>query len=348
MFVRSFKIVAPKRFDIYIEDLDPKDNEAIIKIEKALICKADMRYYLGNRDERTLGLKYPMNLLHEAIGTILNDSTGTFKPGDRVALVPNLTLNCDKSSCRHKVCKSARLGENYCPEAYFASSNYNGFSREFVNYPVSNLVPVAPEIDVQTAAFSELISIAYSMIRRVPLDENETIAVWGDGLLGYILSATLKTFHKGSIICIGKNPDKLSLFPVSSCYLTDSKDLEDLKIDTAFECVGGTGVEAALNQIIDRILPGGRIVLAGVPENNIQVNTRRILEKGLAIYGVTRSNVEDFRSAVAALSHPAFNSAISKLVLEEHEIKNITDFYKVFELEASNRNLGKHMLHFSL
>lgn len=40
----------------------------------------------------------------------------------------------------------------------------------------------------------------------------------------------------------------------------------DLKVDHAFECVGGRGSEAAINQIIDYIQPQGTISLMGVSE----------------------------------------------------------------------------------
>ena len=45
MLGKSFKIVEPRRFDLYIDDLVCAPDEAIVKIEYA-ICKADLRYYL--------------------------------------------------------------------------------------------------------------------------------------------------------------------------------------------------------------------------------------------------------------------------------------------------------------
>ena len=59
MLGKSFKIVEPKRFDLYIENIKMGQNEAIVKIEYGAICKADLRYYLGARDKRILGFKYP-------------------------------------------------------------------------------------------------------------------------------------------------------------------------------------------------------------------------------------------------------------------------------------------------
>ncbi|MGQ0417740.1 zinc-binding dehydrogenase, partial [Bacillus sp. HC-TM] len=74
-------------------------------------------------------------------------------------------------------------------------------------------------------------------------------------------------------------------------------------IDIAFECVGGNGAESAIEEIINAISIGGKIVLTGVSEQNVEINTRKILEKGLSMFGVTRSNVEDFRNGIKLFQH---------------------------------------------
>lgn len=93
MLTRGFKIVSPKRFEVDIEQVRYKEGHSIIKIDNGCICKADLRYYLGNRDSRVLGLKYPMRLLHEATGTIIKYEDSSFKIGDKVVLVPNVVKN---------------------------------------------------------------------------------------------------------------------------------------------------------------------------------------------------------------------------------------------------------------
>lgn len=348
MLGKSFKIVEPKRFDLYIEDIKCAYNEAIVKIEYGAICKADLRYYLGARDSRTLGFKYPMNLLHEAVGTIIADNTGSFQIGDRVVLSPNILTHVNKK-CEHCVCDIPELGENYCPQAKFASSSYNGFGREYVNYPINNLIKIPSEIETNVATFAELISVTIAIYRRLELQGNETLAVWGDGILGYILSNTLGYMHKnGRIIAIGKHKDKLNKFPVDNFYLIGDKEIKDELIYVAFECVGGQSSGLAINEAIDNIVVGGQIVLTGVAESTVGINTRKILEKGISLYGVTRSNNDDFRKALEILKDEGLRKNISKLILSEVEIKDIIDYYNVFEMELVNKDLGKHILKFNL
>ena len=347
MLGKSFKIVEPRRFDLYIDDLVCASDEAIVKIEYAAICKADLRYYLGARDKRTLGFKYPMNLLHEAVGSIILDKTNRFKVGERVVLVPNI-IPKTKHDCVHCVCARADLGENYCPNSFFASSNYNGFAREYVNYPVDYLIKIPLDLEPQLATFTELISVAISASRRLNLNGDEAIGVWGDGVLGYILSTTLRYLHKGKIVVVGKDEGKLRQFKAHAHYLAGDPKISEEELEIAYECVGGRFSAEAINEIIDQIVVGGRIVLTGVAEEQIGINTRKILEKGLSLYGVTRSNKNDFEKALTLLVDEKYQADISPLLLKELVINDITDFYRAFEEELGNKRLGKNVLRFNL
>lgn len=347
MLGKSFKIVEPKRFDLYLEDIVCENHEAIVKINYAAICKADIRYYLGNRDIRILGLKYPMNLIHEALGTVILDKSKKFNVGDRVVLVPNI-VSKTRDKCLHCICDDPNLGENYCPNAVFASSNYNGFSREYINYPIDNLIKIPDDIESNIAVFSELISVAISAYRRLDLIGNETIGIWGDGILGYIFCSTFSKIHSGKIIVIGKHKEKLKKFPVQYSYLIGDNRIKNENISVAYECVGGNASSLAIEEILENILVGGKIVLTGVAEGLISVNTRKILEKGVSIFGVTRSMISDFNKALLLLKNETFKEDIKKLMLSEMQIRNIVDYYKAFEIELNNKELGKNILHFDL
>jgi len=348
MLGKSYKIVEPRRFDLYIDDIICNEGEAVVRIEYASICKADLRYYLGARDKRTLGFKYPMNLLHEAVGTIVLDKTQTFNIRDKVVLVPNIVPKGLKN-CLSCICNIKELGENYCPHSKFASSNYNGFSREYVNYPIKNLVPIPENIDLQVATFSELISVAISICRRFNLKGNETIGIWGDGVLGYILCVVIRYMYSNAkVVVVGKHESKLKQFPAHTYYISGDKRMIKENISVAYECVGGKASSFAINEIVDCILAGGSIILTGVAEEKVEINTRKILEKGLSLYGATRSKISDFKKAVILLQNDNFRRDISKLLLNEIQIRNIVDFYDAFESELSNKALGRYILKFNV
>lgn len=346
MLSKGFKIISPKTFEIDVDTVPNKLDNSIVKVDYIAVCKADLRYYLGQRDERILGLKYPMRLIHEATGTILKDSTGKFEAGDKVVLVPNI---CECDNCEFNCKNDESLGENYCPKAKFASSNYDGFSCECLSYPSQNLVKLDKDKYSEKYVFLELISVALAAIRRVNKIDGLKIGVWGDGILGYILSNTLKVLYPDSkIYCIGNNDYKLKLFNIDGTYLVNSSELKNEVFDICFECVGGNAAEKAINQIIENCKFGGDIVLTGVSENGASINTRRILEKAVRITGSTRSKVDDFKKAVDLIENTNLLNELDKLVLSINTINNISAYYSVFEKEVENRELGKHIMKLNL
>ncbi|MEE0725427.1 MAG: alcohol dehydrogenase catalytic domain-containing protein [Clostridium saudiense] len=346
MLSKGFKIISPKTFEIDVDTVKSKIGNAIVKVDYIAVCKADLRYYLGKRDERILGLKYPMRLIHEATGTILKDNTGKFKVGDKVVLVPNI---CECDNCDFNCKDNEALGENYCPKAKFASSNYDGFSCECLSYPSKNMVKLDNEKYSEKYVFLELISVAVAAIRRVDNINGLKIGVWGDGILGYILSNTLKVlFPESKVYCIGNNEYKLNKFNIDGTYLVNSAELNKEVFDLCFECVGGNAAENAINQIIEKCKFGGDIVLTGVSENGALINTRRILEKAVRITGTTRSTVRDFKTAVDLIENTNLLDELERLVLSTNEVNDISAYYSVFEKEVENRELGKHIMKLNL
>jgi len=343
---KGFKIISPKTFEVDIDTIENREDHAIVKIEYAAVCKADLRYYLGNRDKRVLGMKYPMRLIHEATGIVLKDSTGRFDVGDKVILVPNIS-NCGE--CEFGLCNDEKLGENYCPNVKFASSNYDGFSCECISFPSKNLVKCDSNKYNETIVFSELVSVSVAAIRRLSNLENKSIGVWGDGVLGYILAHTIKAMYPSAkVFAIGNNEHKLKIFDVDGVYSAKSNDIGNNKFDIAFECVGGESAGKAINQIIESVKFGGNIVLTGVSENGALINTRRILEKAVSITGSTRSTVKDFEVAVNLIENTGLVNNLEKLVLSTNEVRDILDYYNIFEKESKSRELGKHIIKYNL
>ena len=170
-----------------------------------------------------------------------------------------------------------------------------------------------------------------------PLERKNTIGVWGDGNVGFITALILKKqFPESKIIVFGKNEEKLSFFSfVDETYQIDSIP-EDLRVDHAFEAVGGKASEYAIDQIIDYINPEGSIAILGVSENPVPINTRMVLEKGLTIVGSSRSGRVDFQYAVDFLeAHPDAQNQLQKLISAVIDVNGMEDIVKAFEYDLT-------------
>lgn len=335
-----YRLCAPRRFEIAFSDLDTTRG-LIVRPTHLSICNADQRYYQGTRDIKVLREKLPMALIHEAIGQVVYDNSGLFSPGDRVVMVPNIPTETDDY-----------IAENYLRSSKFCGSSADGFMQEYYQISPERLVKLPPFIDLDVAAFTELVSVsmhAISRFQRIAHDRRDTIGVWGDGNLAYITSLLLKkSLPDSEIHVFGINREKLSDFSFADGTHLTTDIPEDFKIDHAFECVGGNGSPVAIEQIIGVIRPEGTISILGVSEYPVPINTRMILEKGLRLFGTSRSGQEDFRRTVELYKeHPEIPIYLSRLVGNTVEINRFADIKEAFEIDIK-KAFGKTILHWNL
>lgn len=346
MFAKSYKITEPKRFEIFVEDI--RNENVLVRPEILAVCKADIRYYLGNRSLNILKRKFPMSLIHEATGVVIRDKSGKFKSGQRVVLLPCRKSDCDGTKCEVCVRNNPHLLDNYCPESKFCSSNYDGFSKELIDLEHEYMIPIPDEIGVE-AVFSELISVGCCAMRRAGFTDGEkvkSVTVWGDGIMGFIISLVAKYGFGCDVNIVGLSKEKLDMFDFANVYY--SNDIDSLpRMSVAIEAVGGNASGIAANQAIDKLYSGGKLILSGVANENVPLNTRMVLEHGISIRGTTRSVRCDFEMAVELLKNPDFRTQIKKLLLSVNEVNNIRDYYAIFEKESKSTALGKNIMKIS-
>lgn len=346
MFAKSYKITEPKRFEIFVEDI--RNENVLVRPEILAVCKADIRYYLGNRSLSILKRKFPMSLIHEATGVVVRDKSGKLKSGQRVVLLPCRKSDCDGTKCEVCVRNNPHLLDNYCPESKFCSSNYDGFSKELIDLDSEYMIPIPDEIGVE-AVFSELISVGCCALRRAGFNDGDAVknvTVWGDGIMGFIMSLVAKYGYGCDVNIVGLNKEKLDKFDFANVYY--SNDIDSLpRMSVAIEAVGGNASGIAANQAIDKLYSGGKLILSGVANENVPLNTRMVLEHGISIRGTTRSVRCDFEMAVKLLENPEFRAQICKLLLSVNEVNNIRDYYAIFEKESKSTALGKNIMKIS-
>ena len=324
MIATQYKLVKPFIIETAYNDISISDG-VIVKPKYLSICKADMRYFFGQRDLKVLKKRLPMSLIHEACGEVLYDPKGTFKKGRKVVLLPNIPG------------KDEYYTENYRLDSLFRSSRVDGFMQEVISLAPEFLVPYSDKLPDEVAAFTEFISVGIhavdTFIKRAG-QRRDHIAVWGDGSLAYVVCAVLKCMlPETKLTVIGISPTKLQYFTFADEVLTVSEVENISQYDHCFECVGGSGCTPAISQIIDTIQPEGVISLLGVSEEPVPVNTRMVLEKGLTMIGRSRSGRVDFEKAVELLeSSESFVGRMQHIISHLVDVSKINDISDAFDL----------------
>lgn len=332
-----FQLRKPRQFEISFKDITLDNEHIIVRPTYLSICNADQRYYQGKRAESVLKKKLPMALIHEGIGKVIYDPTGTFNIGDEVVMIPNLPIEKDDV-----------IGENYLRTSKFRGSGTDGFLQEYIETVPDRLVKLPDGINHAVAAFTEIVSVCYHAITRFIATANvrkNVIGVWGDGNMGFITTLLLKKMlPQSKVIVFGVNETKMNDFTFADeTYLVNAIP-SDICINHAFECVGGNSASQVINQIIDYIDPEATIAILGVTEDLAPINTRMILEKGLRIIGSSRSGRADFEGLMDLYTkNPDIVQYMENIVGTQVYIRDVKDIVNAFEMDI-NKMLGKTVM----
>lgn len=324
-----YRLIEPRKIEIEFNDIQMNDDQVIVRPTHLSICNADQRYYQGTRAPEVLAKKLPMALIHEGIGVVVHDAKGEFKPGESVVMVPNTPLEKDDF-----------IAENYLRSSKFRASGFDGFMQDNVAMRRDRVVRLPENINKEVAAFTEIISVSMHGIDRFDRfahGRKEHIAVWGDGNLAFITALLLRyRYPDAKLYIMGISHDKMINFTFADETYDVREIPEDIIIDHAFECVGGQASGHAIDQIIDYIRPEATISILGVSENHVPINTRMVLEKGLNIFGSSRSSREDFENTVEMfVKHPEIVEYLKNIVGDVVDVRSVDDMHTAFQKDIA-------------
>jgi ribitol-5-phosphate 2-dehydrogenase len=338
---QTYQLVSEKRFESTIISQYPKKNQVVVRPMYLSICHADQRYFNFERDSQIMAQKLPMALIHEGMGKVVYSKSDDYSVDDRVVIVPTINMHDD-----------VKYGENYLLDSKFMSSSADGMMQEYMILEKNQIVKLYADIPDTIAAFIEMMSVSMHAIKRifeVSVNTSGSIGIWGDGNVSYMIAAVLKELKPElKIYVLGHHQTKLDYYSfVEETYVTENIPA-DFTIDNAIEATGGAGCASAIRQIIDHINPEGTISLLGVSEEEVPINTRMVLQKGLKLVGNSRSAVKDFQEIVDLLhDNPRLISRMSMLVNQIINVDTIQDAENAF-IEDNNSSFGKTIMKWNI
>ncbi len=326
MLTNIYQLVAPKTIALNLNDISTK-NRVIVRPTMMAICAADQRYYQGRRSQEIMKAKLPLALIHESVGEVVHSPFPELPVGSKVAMIPNHNTQSSTKPL------SKELYENYDANSIFLSSGADGFMQELVSLPKDRVVAYYDIAD-KYAVLSELLSVASHAVSRLNAlahSRRETFGVWGDGPVSYLTGMVIRALYPDAhITIIGMQVEKLSYFTFANDTHLASKIPDNFHIDHGFECTGGNGISAAINQIIKYANPQATAVLMGVSEENVPIFTRDVLEKGMLLVGSSRSGRTDFQQAIKLLENKLFRERLNPIINVANPVRNVEDINDAF------------------
>jgi len=257
-------------------------NDVKIKMSVLGICGSDIHYYtqgqIGSQK-----VEYPFTVGHEGAGIVteVGKAVTRVRPGDKIAIEPAMPCwECDQCLAgRHHTCRKLRfLG---CP------GQAEGCLMEYIVMPEESCFPLKGNLTPDHGSISEPLAIGVYAVKKSGGVKDLKIGILGFGPIGMSVMLAAKAQGVDSIYVTDKIDPRLSIAkregaiytgnPLKSDVVAEILKKSKLGLDIVFECCGQ---QEALDQAVEMLKPGGKLVVVGIPEferwsMNVETTRRR-------------------------------------------------------------------------
>lgn len=267
------------------------DSDVLIKMKTLGVCGSDVHYY-NNGKIGSQVVKFPFPVGHEGAGDVVavGKAVKHVKVGQRIAIEPAMPCGiCDQClSGRPHTCRKLKfLG---CP------GQADGCLSEYIVMPESSCIPVSDKLSYDQAAISEPLAIGvYAVKQSIPMKRSK-IGILGFGPIG--MSVLLPALAQGAstVYVSDKINDRLEIArkcgagwtgnPNKEDIVAAIKEKEPMLLDVVFECCGK---QDAIDQAIEMLKPGGKLMIIGIPEfSRWSFSVDKLRHKEITITNVRR------------------------------------------------------------
>ena len=306
--MRIAELTGRRRIDVVDRPHDQTVPAGRVRVKVAAVgvCGSDLHYF----SEGSIGdtpCVYPMVLGHEPTGVVVDSTVGGVSKGDRVICEPALyCYHCEYClSGRHNVCANLR---------FLSMPDEPGFFRDYVDLPLSNVLPLPANVGLAEGTLAEPLSIILHSMEFALPRAGETAVVFGSGPIGLLTVAVLKlsgirrlwvveplAFRRemassmGADVVLDGGPEAVKQI---------LKETGGRGVDIVIDCAAKDGT---INQSLDLCRPRGRVVMTGIPsEARIDFAFHVMRRKELFFYSVRRSNHDSKAALELIAERPAF------------------------------------------
>ncbi len=267
--------------------------DVLIKITHVTVCGSDVHYYRHGKIGDQV-VKFPFILGHECSGYVeeIGEQVTRVKKGDKIAIDPAVScFDCDQ-------CNTGRPHTCYNLKFLGCPGQLEGSMVEYIVLPEQCCYPVKASTSLVDAALIEPLSIGVYAVKRAQLGNTDKIAVFGFGPIGMSVMLAAKVRQTGDFFVIDKINERLNIAKQEGAKVAlkfsrksntrQIQSFEENGVDVVFECCGQ---QEAVDEAIDILKPGGRLILIGIPEfDSWKLPADLIRRKELTIVNIRRQN----------------------------------------------------------
>jgi L-iditol 2-dehydrogenase len=257
---------------------EPSEGEVLLRISTVGLCGSDRHWY-AEGEIGDAALTQPLVLGHEFAGTIESGS----RAGERVAVDPAIPCG------RCELCLGGR--QHLCLDVRFAGhGTTDGALRPLLAWPEHLAHRLPDSLSDADGALLEPLGVALHALDLSRIRPGLTAAVFGCGPIGLLLVQLLRLVGTTRVHAADPLPHRAAAAESlgATCARPDG-------VDVVFDA---TDVDA-LDDLLDTVRPGGRVVLVGIPSGDrtsFRASTAR--RKGLTLAFCRRMQPADLPRAI--------------------------------------------------
>lgn len=269
------------------------DTDVKIRMLVVGVCGSDIHYYVSGKIGNQV-VQYPFPVGHEGAGEVVEVGSAVqrVKPGDRIAIEPAMPCwSCDQClSGRPHTCRHLRfLG---CP------GQADGCLSEYIVMPETSCFPIPSTMSLDEAALSEPLAIGMYAVKQSVGMEDASVGILGFGPIGMSVMLSALARDASKIFITDKIEERIARAkqsgadwagnPLRENIVASILDQEPKGLDVVFECCGQ---QEAIDQAVELLKPGGKIMIVGIPEfSRWSFSVDKLRHKEITIGNVRRQN----------------------------------------------------------
>jgi threonine dehydrogenase-like Zn-dependent dehydrogenase len=310
-----------------VQEIDvpvPGPEEVLLRIGMVGFCGGDLNGFKGLFELQ----EYPVVLGHEVGGTV--EKTGAqvpphIKPGMNATVYPY--LNCGKCMA----CRKGRI--NACQDNKTMGVRRPGAMTRYIAIHWKDLY-FSSTLSLRELALVEPLTVGFHAITRGRVEQHDTVAVIGCGIVG--MGAIAGAVNLGAdVIAIDIDGSKKEIVQkIGAKHFIDTSQ-HNLH-DELSRITGGDGPDVIIEAVgspatyraaVDEVAYTGRVVCIGYAKSPVEFNTGLFVRKEIEILG-SRNCTFEFPTVIAYLEGGNFpvDDVISKIVSLDEAGKALADW----------------------
>lgn len=269
-----------------------RDDEVLLRVARVGVCGSDLHYYKQGRIGKQV-VQFPFIIGHECTAVVeeIGKDTSHLKAGETVAVDP--AISCG-------LCHQCRIGRHHtCLNLQFLGcpGQKPGCLAEYIVMPAQNCYRLPEGVSLEQGTLAEPLSIAVYAMDFLQSVSPQAIGVLGSGPIGLSAILAAKAAGVPSIFATDKIKIRIKASLDAGAKWAGNPERTDIirdilvqseGLDAVLECCGD---QEALEQAVELLKPGGKLLILGIPEiETLAFNAHTLRRKELCIQNIRRQN----------------------------------------------------------